>query len=42
MEKAYETCVEMIQQRGYTIIDQDDERILASRENRVSKKEEQI
>ena len=42
MEKAYEICVEMIQQRGYIIIDQDDERILASRENRVSKKEEQI
>ena len=42
MEKAYETCVEMIEHRGYIIIDQDDERILATRENRVTKKDEQI
>jgi len=42
MEKAYETCVEMIEHRGYIIIDQDDERILATRENRITKKEEQI
>jgi DNA-directed RNA polymerase I, II, and III subunit RPABC1 len=42
MEKAYETCVEMIQQRGYVIIDQDDERILATRENRSTGSEQQI
>ena len=42
MEKAYETCVEMIQQRGYVIIDQDDERILGTRENRSTGAEEQI
>lgn len=41
MEKAYETCIEMIEQRGYEIIDQDEERILASRETK-SKKEDQI
>lgn len=29
MEKAYEICIEMITQRGYTIIDRDEERILA-------------
>jgi DNA-directed RNA polymerase I, II, and III subunit RPABC1 len=29
MEKAYTTCKEMITQRGYTIVDQDEERILA-------------
>lgn len=42
MEKAYETCVEMINQRGYRIIDQDDERILAERKNVFTKKDEQI
>lgn len=29
MERAYETCMEMITQRGYEIVDRDDERILA-------------
>lgn len=29
MERAYLTCIEMITQRNYTIVDQDDERILA-------------
>ena len=42
MEKAYQTCLEMVQQRGYVVIDQDDERILASRENKSTKEEEQI
>ena len=31
MEKAYEICVEMFEQRGYTIIDSDEYRILASK-----------
>jgi DNA-directed RNA polymerase I, II, and III subunit RPABC1 len=29
MERAYDTCIEMITQRGYSIVDRDDERILA-------------
>jgi DNA-directed RNA polymerase I, II, and III subunit RPABC1 len=29
MEKAYEICIEMIEQRGYKIVDSDNERILA-------------
>ena len=29
MEKAYEICVEMIKQRGYKIVDSDNERILS-------------
>lgn len=29
--KAYEICIEMINQRGYKILDQDDERILADK-----------
>ena len=29
MEKAYEICVEMIEQRGYKIVDSDNERILS-------------
>jgi DNA-directed RNA polymerase I, II, and III subunit RPABC1 len=29
MQKAYEICLEMIQQRNYKILDRDDERILA-------------
>jgi DNA-directed RNA polymerase I, II, and III subunit RPABC1 len=29
MQKAYETCLEMIQQRNYKVLDRDDERILA-------------
>ena len=29
MELAYETCMDMIEQRGYKIVDRDDERILA-------------
>jgi DNA-directed RNA polymerase I, II, and III subunit RPABC1 len=31
MEKAYEICVEMFEQRGYTIIDSDEYRILANK-----------
>ena len=31
MEKAYETCVEMIEHRGYKIVDRDEERILATK-----------
>ena len=42
MEKAFNTCIEMLEQRGYMILDQDDERILGMRENKISKKEEQI
>jgi DNA-directed RNA polymerase I, II, and III subunit RPABC1 len=35
MEKAYETCIEMIEQRGYKIVDRDDERILATKPDRT-------
>lgn len=31
MERAYETCVELCEQRGYEIIEQDDDRILANK-----------
>lgn len=33
MEKAYQTCVEIFQQRGYNIIDTDDKRITAVKSN---------
>lgn len=33
MEKSFEICKEMIQQRDYVIIDEDDERILATKPN---------
>lgn len=33
MKKAYEICLEMIEQRKYTILDRDDERILAQKTN---------
>ena len=32
MEKAYEICIEMCDQRGYEIIEQDDDRILANKQ----------
>jgi DNA-directed RNA polymerase I, II, and III subunit RPABC1 len=35
MEKAYETCIEMIEQRGYKIVDRDDERILATKPDKT-------
>ena len=43
-EKVYETCCQMLDQRNYYIIDQDGdkERILAARENPLTKLEEQI
>ena len=33
MEKAYQTCTEMFDQRGYEIVEKDDERILAIKED---------
>lgn len=42
MNKAYQTCIELIQQRGYEIDDNDDERILATRINQFTGEEEQI
>ena len=35
MEKAYEICIEMINQRGYTIVDRDEERILATKPDKT-------
>lgn len=32
MEKAYETCIEIFTQRGYEIIEKDDDRILANKQ----------
>lgn len=40
MEQAFKISIEMIQQRGYIIIDQDEERILASRENEFGEEEQ--
>jgi DNA-directed RNA polymerase subunit H (RpoH/RPB5) len=34
MEKAYEICLEMFEQRGYEIVQKDDERILALKEDK--------
>lgn len=33
MENAYNTCIEMFEQRGYKIVEKDDERILAIKED---------
>ena len=33
MDKAYQICIEMFQQRGYVIIDSDEDRILANKED---------
>jgi DNA-directed RNA polymerase I, II, and III subunit RPABC1 len=33
MEKAYQTCLEMFEQRGYNIIEKDEEQILALKKN---------
>ena len=33
MEKAYEICIEMFEQRGYDIIEKDDDQILAMKKN---------
>jgi DNA-directed RNA polymerase subunit H (RpoH/RPB5) len=33
MEKAYQTCIEMFEQRGYKILEKDDERILAEKQD---------
>ena len=34
MQKSYEICLEMINQRNYTILDKDDERILSKKPNK--------
>ena len=33
MIKAYEICLQMLEQRNYSILDRDDERILAQKPN---------
>ena len=35
---AFKTCLEMIQQRGYTVLDKDDDRILANKQGKYKYK----
>jgi DNA-directed RNA polymerase I, II, and III subunit RPABC1 len=40
--KVYNTCIELLNERGYEILDKDDERILGSRINKFTNAEDQI
>lgn len=42
MNKVYNTCLELLSERGYDILDRDDERILGFRINKFTSEEEQI
>jgi DNA-directed RNA polymerase I, II, and III subunit RPABC1 len=42
MNKVYNTCLELLSERGYEILDRDDERILGFRINKFTNEEEQI